>query len=238
MKNLVDYPLPDWISIAFLMVIFIPSVLIAFLAKKGLNNNNNGNKAFFVVISFFAIYFSYVSFASLNGLFDKVFLPPLVLLYCTFPLALFLFGVVAKLNIFKEFLENIALEDLVGVHIFRLIGVFFLFLAYQNALPHFFAIIAGLGDIITAFTSIFLVKIIHQKQKNAKILALIWNTFGFLDIVFTAVTAILLTKLSIDNGIQGVDTLAKFPFCFIPAFAPPIIIFIHVAIFKKIKKIV
>ena len=71
MKNLVDYPLPDWISIAFLMVIFIPSVLIAFLAKKGLNNSN---KAFFIVISFFTIYFSYVSFASLNGLFDKVFL--------------------------------------------------------------------------------------------------------------------------------------------------------------------
>ena len=230
MKTLLNYPLPDWISIAFLMVIFIPSIMIAFLAKKGLKNSN---RVFYSVVAFFATYFIYVTVASLNGLFDKVFLPPLVLLFCTFPLAIFLFTVVINLKIFKQFLENIALEDLVGVHIFRLIGVFFLLIAYQDALPKFFAIIAGSGDIITAITSIFVVKAIREKQKNAKTITLIWNCFGMLDIMFTAITAIILTKLSIDNGSMGVDALAKFPFCFIPAFAPPIIIFLHVSIFKK-----
>ena len=230
MKTLLNYPLPDWISIAFLMVIFIPSIMIAFLAKKGLNNSN---KVFYTVVAFFAIYFTYVTVASLNGLLDKVFLPPLVLLFCTFPLAIFLFTVVINLKIFKQFLENIALEDLVGVHIFRLIGVFFLLITYHDALPKIFAIIAGSGDIITAITSIFVVKAIREKQKNAKTITLIWNCFGMLDIMFTAITAIILTKLSIDNGSMGVDALAKFPFCFIPAFAPPIIIFLHVSIFKK-----
>ena len=230
MKTLLNYPLPDWISIAFLMVIFIPSIMIAFLAKKGLKNSN---RVFYSVVAFFATYFIYVTVASLNGLFDKVFLPPLVLLFCTFPLAIFLFTVVINLKIFKQFLENIALEDLVGVHIFRLIGVFFLLIAYHDALPKFFAIIAGSGDIITAITSIFVVKAIREKQKNAKTITLIWNCFGMLDIMFTAITAIILTKLSIDNGSMGVDALAKFPFCFIPAFAPPIIIFLHVSIFKK-----
>ena len=230
MKTLLNYPLPDWISIAFLMVIFIPSIMIAFLAKKGLKNSN---RVFYRVVAFFATYFIYVTVASLNGLFDKVFLPPLVLLFCTFPLAIFLFTVVINLKIFKQFLENIALEDLVAVHIFRLIGVFFLLIAYHDALPKFFAIIAGSGDIITAITSIFVVKAIREKQKNAKTITLIWNCFGMLDIMFTAITAIILTKLSIDNGSMGVDALAKFPFCFIPAFAPPIIIFLHVSIFKK-----
>ena len=233
MNTLITYPLPDWIAIAFLTVIFVPSIMIAFLAKKGLNNSN---KVFYTIIAFFAIYFTYVTVASYNDLFNKVFLPPLVLLYCTIPLALFLFTVVINLKVFNRFLEQIRLEDLVGIHIFRLIGVFFLLLTYHNALPKFFAIIAGSGDIITAITSIFVVKAIRQKQKNAKTLTLIWNIFGFADIVFTAVTAILLTKLSIDNGTMGVDALAMFPFCFIPAFAPPIIIFLHVTIFKKIKK--
>ena len=233
MNTLITYPLPEWIAIAFLTVIFVPSIMIAFLAKKGLNNSN---KVFYTVLAFFATYFSYVTVASYNNLFNKVFLPPLVLLYCTIPLALFLFTVVINLKVFNRFLEQIRLEDLVGIHIFRLIGVFFLLLTYHNALPKFFAIIAGSGDIITAITSIFVVKAIRQKQENAKTLTLIWNTFGFADIVFTAVTAILLTKLSIDNGTMGVDALAVFPFCFIPAFAPPIIIFLHVTIFKKIKK--
>jgi hypothetical protein len=44
----------------------------------------------------------------------------------------------------------------------------------------------------------------------------------------------VLTKISIDTGAMGVDTLAKFPFCFIPAFAPPTIIFLHVSIYKKL----
>ena len=233
MNTLITYPLPEWIAIAFLTVIFVPSIMIAFLAKKGLNNSN---KVFYTVLAFFATYFTYVTVASSNGLFNKVFLPPLVLLYCTIPLALFLFTVVINLKVFNRFLEQIRLEDLVGIHIFRLIGVFFLLLTHHNALPKFFAIIAGSGDIITAITSIFVVKAIRQKQENAKTLTLIWNTFGFADIVFTAVTAILLTKLSIDNGTMGVDALAMFPFCFIPAFAPPIIIFLHVTIFKKIKK--
>lgn len=233
MNVLANYPLPDWIAVAFLAVIFVPSFMLASLAKKGLNNSD---KAFYSLLAFYAAYFTYVTIACNIGLFNRVFLPPLVLIYCTFPLALFLFTVVINLKIFKQFLDNISLENLVSIHIFRLIGVFFLLLAYHNALPKFFAIIAGSGDIITAVTSVFVVKAIRQKQKNAKTITLIWNTFGLLDIVFTAITAILLTKLSIDNGTMGVDTLAKFPFCFIPAFAPPTIIFLHVAIFKKFSK--
>jgi hypothetical protein len=233
MNTLINYPVPSWIAIAFLSVIFIPTFMLAVLAKKGLYNSN---KVFYVVLLFFGLYFSYVTVACLNGLFNKPFLPPLVLLCCTFPLALFLFTVIINLKIFKEFLENIKLENLVSIHIFRLVGVFFLLLAFHNSLPKFFAIIAGLGDIITAITSIFVAKAIIQNKAYAKNLTLIWNTFGFLDIAFTAVTAILLTKLSIDKGIMGVDTLAQFPYCFIPAFAPPIIIFLHVAIFSKIKK--
>jgi hypothetical protein len=233
MNTLALYPLPVWITIAFLAVIFIPSFMIASLVSEGLPNHK---KSFYVVLIFFALYFVYVSIASLNGWFNRVFLPPMVLLYCTFPLAIFLFTVVINMKVYQQFLENIALHRLVQVHVFRLIGVFFLFLSFHSALPKFFAIIAGLGDITTAITSIFVAKAIKNKHPNAKQITIIWNIFGLVDILFTAITAILLTKFSIDTGSMGVDTLARFPFCFIPAFAPPVIIFLHVTIFKKIKK--
>jgi hypothetical protein len=233
MNTLINYPLPNWIAIAFLCVIFIPTILLAFLVKKV---QQNSSKAFYTILIFFGAYFLYVTIASQMGWFNKVFLPPMVLLYCTFPLAIFLFTVVINLSAYKKILHTIKLEHLVAVHIFRLIGVFFLLLAMHDALPKFFATVAGMGDIITAVTSIFVAKAIRQQKKSAKKLTFLWNCFGFADILFTAVTAILLTKLSIDNGTMGVDTLAKFPFCFIPAFAPPVIIFLHVSIFKKIKK--
>lgn len=65
---------------------------------------------------------------------------------------------------------------------------------------------------------------------------MIWNTVGLVDILFTAISANILTKLSIDNGIMGVDTLAFFPFYLIPALAPPIIIALHYTIYSKLRQ--
>jgi hypothetical protein len=230
---MITYNFPQWIATVFTVVFPIAVILIAFLAKKSAVIGNK-SRAFYAVLGFYMLYLGYVTLCSLNGLFDRVFLPPLVLLYTTFPLALFLFGVVINLKIYKTSLENVGVQDLVRVHIFRLLGVFFVLLAFHDALPKPFALIAGLGDMITAITSIFVAKAIENKAVYAKKLTYIWNTFGLLDILFTAIMANVLTKISIDTGAMGVDTLAKFPFCFIPAFAPPTIIFLHVAIYKKL----
>jgi hypothetical protein len=231
---MITYNFPQWIATVFTVVFPIAVILIAFLAKKSAVIGNK-SRAFYAVLGFYMLYLGYVTLCSLNGLFDRVFLPPLVLLYTTFPLALFLFGVVINLKIYKTSLENVGVQDLVRVHIFRLLGVFFVLLAFHDALPKPFALIAGLGDMITAITSIFVAKAIESKAAYAKKLTYVWNTFGLLDILFTAIMANVLTKISIDTGAMGVDTLAKFPFCFIPAFAPPTIIFLHFSIYKKLR---
>jgi hypothetical protein len=233
MTPLTHYFVPAWVAGLFLAVIFGPAIMIARLARQGAPPAHRQG-VFSAIVGFFALYFGYVAFACLNGWFNRVFLPPMVLLYCTIPLATFLFTVVITLGIYKTILGNLKLESLVKVHLFRLIGAFFVILAYQDALPKFFALIAGFGDVLTAVTSILVAKAIASQQPYAKRVALIWNTFGLIDILFTAITAIILTKISIDTGAMGVDTLAQFPFCFIPAFAPPTIIFLHVSIFKKI----
>jgi hypothetical protein len=235
MQTLTNYFTPQWMTTAFLLVFPIAIFLIALLAKKSTPIGNQ-NRVFYAVLGFYMLYLGYVSLCSFNGLFDRVFLPPMVLLYGTFPLALFLFGIVINLKIYKTIWGNALLQDLVRVHIFRLLGVFFVLLAFHDALPKPFALIAGLGDMITATTSIFVAKAIENKATYAKKLSYIWNTFGLLDILFTAIMANVLTKISIDTGAMGVDTLAKFPFCFIPAFAPPTIIFLHVAVYKKLRK--
>lgn len=236
MQTLIQYELPQWLSTLFLIAIPIPVFLMANLAKKGAPFHLK-NKVFYIVIGFFTVYFLYVGIASVNGLFNKVFFPPIILLFTTFPLKIFLFAIVMNLAIYKLILNNLAIEDIVKVHIFRLIGTFFLIFAFYKVLPSFFAIIAGLGDVITAVTSIYVAKCLKNKTHNAKKLAFIWNTFGLVDIIFTAISAIVITKISIDTGCMGVDTLAFFPYCLIPAFAPPTIIFLHVAIYRKLKKI-
>jgi hypothetical protein len=232
---MINYNYPQWIATSFLIAFPFAILLIAFLVRKSAPFTK-ANRLFYTVLGFYFVYLTYITVCSFNGLFDKVFLPPMVLLYGTFPLALFLFTVIINLKTYKTVLDKAYLEDLVRVHIFRLLGVFFILLAFHDALPKPFALIAGLGDMITAISSIFVAKAIENKATYAKKLTYIWNTFGMVDIIITAILANVLTKISIDLGAMGVDTLAKFPFCFIPAFAPPTIIFLHFSIYKKLKK--
>jgi hypothetical protein len=100
-------------------------------------------------------------------------------------------------------------------------------------LPLTFALIAGIGDITTATFSIWVARAVQYNKKQARIWVLVWNTFGFLDILVTAFLASYLTKLAMANGSQGVEALGQFPFCYIPAFAPPTILFLHLSIYRK-----
>lgn len=225
---------PQWISILFLIVIPIPVFLIAQLARKGSHPFGKGSKTYYTVLLFYFIYFAYVTIACLNGVFDKVSLPPTILKFTMMPLLVFLLLVVFNLGLYKRILSNLELPDLVGIHIFRLIGSFFLILGFYKALPSTIALIAGLGDVITALSSIYVVRALKANKPFARKLTFAWNTFGFLDIIATSATAFILTKISIETGAQGVDALGVFPFCFIPAFAPATILFLHISIYKKL----
>jgi len=233
MNTLVQYPLPQWISIAFLIAIPLPFVLITLFVRREATRLQQ-HRAFGAVALFFVLYLAYIALASHNGWFNRVSFPPRVLLLTTFPYALLLFGGLLNNNIYQNILKNAPLESLVRLHVFRLIGVFFILLAVHDALPKPFAFIAGVGDMLTAVSSIFVAKAIQQQKPYARRLTFYWNLFGAADILFTAITANVLTKISINTGAMGVDALAFFPFCIIPAFAPPTILFLHWAIFKKI----
>jgi hypothetical protein len=234
MNTLTPYFVPQWISIAFLIAIPLPLMLIIGFVRNEARKINH-KWIYPAVMTFFALYLLYIVLASFNGWFNQVALPPKVLLLTTFPYAFLLFGVVLNTAIYKAIVAGAALESLVKLHIFRLIGVFFVLLALQDALPKSFAFIAGIGDMLTAISSVFVAKVIQDKKHYAQKLTYYWNIFGTVDILFTAIAANVLTKISIDTGAMGVDTLAVFPFCIIPAFAPPTILFLHWTIFKKLK---
>jgi hypothetical protein len=235
MNTITYYVIPEWISIAFLIAIPLPFIVIIYFFRKETFKTPHAWLVTFVT-AFFSVYLVYIGFASFLEWFNPVSFPPRVLLFTTLPYAFFLFGYVLNTNLYQKIVTNAPLENLVKLHVFRLLGVFFILLALHDALPKPFAYIAGVGDVLTAISSIFVAKAIQQRKRYTSKLTLYWNIFGTIDILFTAIAANVLTKISIDTGAMGVDTLARFPFCIIPAFAPPTILLIHWAIFKKLKK--
>lgn len=237
--NILTTMVPEWISILFLITVPIPIFMIANVAKQGTLpaglETTKAKLVFRSIVFFYAIYLTYVSIMSWNGVFSTNTLPPKIILFTTLPLFLFFLLVVSRLEIYKTILRNVSFESLVRVHIFRLIGIFFLILHAHGAIPREFAYIAGIGDIATAVSSIFVAKAITTKKPYAKVLTILWNTFGILDIVAVLVTAIITTKLSIETGSQNILALTYFPFCLIPSFAAATIIFLHVSLFRKLR---
>lgn len=223
--------LPIIISILFLIAFIFPVTMVARLAKKG--GIKNGSK---LVIGFYLTYLTIVAIASLNGFFDTVMLPPKIVLTTTLPLAIFV-TIIYNTKLCREANRLLSLVDLVKIHIFRLIGSTFIVLFLYEHLPPVFALFAGIGDVLTAITSIWVAQAIKNKKSYARKLTFIWNTFGLIDILITSAMAIIFTKISIDNGAPGVEFLAEFPFCFIPAFAPPTIIFLHLLAYRKLNSL-
>ena len=188
MNTLTSYFVPQWISMAFLVAIPLPFILIVLLVRREANQIAQ-KWAYPVVMAFFALYLSYIALAAYNGWFNQVTLPPKVLLLTTFPYAFLLFGVVINTATYKALVAQTTLESLVQLHIFRLIGVFFVLLALHHALPKPFAFIAGIGDMLTAISSVFVAKAIREKKRYAHRLTYFWNIFGTIDILFTAIAA-------------------------------------------------
>jgi hypothetical protein len=232
--------IPQWISALFLVCFVIPILMITSIVRQGVtqmgfDNNSKAKKLPGAVLLFFTIYYLYVTLLSFTGIFQVNTLPPRILLFTAIPLALFYFLFVFRTRTFWKILENVKLSHLVRIHIFRLVGVFFIIGWSYGILPKSFAFIAGMGDIFVAVTAIFVAMFIDKKVTHYKRVTLIWNIIGFWDIISVIVSAVYITKQAIETNTQGILEMTKFPFCLIPAFAPATIIFLHICIFKKLK---
>lgn len=183
------------------------------------------------------LFFIYVSTLSFLGLFKNNSIPPRLFLFTTIPLIIFYFYLVFKNKVLPLFLNAVSLEDLIKLHTIRWMGSFFLVLCYFEDLPNRFGIPSGLGDIAAAISAYYVSKIVKRKSDHYLKIAFIWNTFALIDIVFVFVNANVTNVLAIQSQSPGLEKMAFFPYCFIPAFAPATFIFLHLCIFQKIKKL-
>ncbi len=230
--------MPIWAIILFVISFFCALGFIASRAKQaainaGLTASKSRNIQF-GILGFYIGYLAYVSILSLKGMFDNKSIPPTVMVICAIPLMIILFGIIGRTRLFKKLLRSITLESLITIHVFRLVGVFFIFLYSYRLLPAEFAFSAGMGDIITALLALPLAKMVSKGKSSSIFAVYAWNIFGILDILILLVIATIEGKKSIITGGLGVREMTIFPFVWFPAFAPATILFLHTIIFKKL----
>jgi hypothetical protein len=225
------------------IVLFVAGFLysIAFIAnparQAALNAGMTAPKARniqFGVFGFYILYLIYASLLALKGVFSVNAVPPRVFALTTIPLTFILFAIIGNTGLFKKLLRSVRLESLIALHVFRLLGVFFIILYYYRLLHPGFAFSAGMGDIITGLLALPGAKWVAEGRPWSIKAVYVWNILGALDIVTLLVIATITTIKSVSSGEIGDPEMTMFPFVWFPAFAPATILFLHTIVFRKL----
>ena len=126
---------------------------------------------------------------------------------------------------------------LVGVQLYRALGVIFLILYATGKLPSLFAWPAGIGDIAIGLLAP-IVGIAYARARKATSLVAAWNVFGILDLVIAVGTGFA-TAPSLIQPIEVQPTselMTVLPMVLIPVYLVPLSIVLHLASLAKLRR--
>jgi hypothetical protein len=127
---------------------------------------------------------------------------------------------------------------LIGVQLYRTLGVIFLILYAAGKLPGAFAWPAGLGDVLVGVLApVAAIAYRRGPRENADLVSA-WNLFGLADLV-VAVTAGFLTSPSAFQLFAfdlPNELISRFPLVLVPVFLVPVSALLHLASLTKLRR--
>ena len=127
---------------------------------------------------------------------------------------------------------------LVGVQLYRALGVIFLILYATGKLPALFAWPAGIGDIAIGLLAPIVGVAYARAPRKAASLVAGWNVFGILDLVIAVGTGFA-TAPSLLQPIEvqpTSDLMTVLPMVLIPVYLVPLSILLHLASLAKLRR--
>jgi hypothetical protein len=138
----------------------------------------------------------------------------------------------------RRVLDAVPQPWLVGVQLYRALGVVFLILYADGKLPALFAWPAGIGDIAIGLLAPIVGFAYARAPRDAAGLVGAWNVFGILDLVL-AVTTGFMTAPSFLQPIAvqpNSDLMTVLPMVLIPVYLVPLSIVLHLASLAKLHR--
>jgi len=190
-----------------------------------------------VIAWILALWFSAAFIGGTKDLFNQPETPPVALgLFILIPLTGFVLAYRASERV-RRALDTPPLWGLTLVHIFRLVGLGFVFGAAEGILPPQFGYPAGLGDAAAALLCFPLALALHQPEywPRLRIAFVAWNIFGLLDLLMAVTLGILYSPSSFGLLRSEISTelMARFPVNLIPTFFVPVLILLHLLALKR-----
>ena len=138
----------------------------------------------------------------------------------------------------KRIIDAVPQSWLVGVQLYRALGVIFLILYATGKLPSLFAWPAGIGDIAIGLLAPVVGLAYARAPRKAASLVAAWNVFGILDLIIAVGTGFM-TAPSLLQPIEVQPTselMTVLPMVLIPVYLVPLSIVLHLASLAKLRR--
>jgi hypothetical protein len=141
-------------------------------------------------------------------------------------------GLLALSPTWRRVVDAVPADALISTQVYRVIGaVLFLPLYASGIVPGYFALPAGWGDLAVGLLALWVAFAVRRRLGGARPLALLWNLFGFLDLVVAVGmgTGILVPLLAPTLGpVSPAAAMTFFPLVLIPTYAVPLGFILHI----------
>jgi hypothetical protein len=140
----------------------------------------------------------------------------------------------------RRVLAAASLPALMGVQVYRSIGIVFLILLALGQLPEHFALPAGWGDIAVGLSAPMVALGVARQVKGSRMLAVSWNVFGLLDLLVAVgmgtgfLAPFLLPELG--TRVAPAAAMGVFPMILVPNFAVPVSVLLHLLALGRLRR--
>jgi hypothetical protein len=138
----------------------------------------------------------------------------------------------------RRVLETVPQDWIVGVQVYRAMGLILLVLYTGGRLPGLFAWPAGVGDILVGLLAPAIAIAYARRSSNAADWLRAWNLLGIGDLIVALATGFLTSpsRLQMFAFEAPNELISAFPLAMIPVFLVPLSILLHLASMEKLRR--
>lgn len=125
---------------------------------------------------------------------------------------------------------------IVGVQLYRALGLIFLILYAADKLPGLFAWPAGAGDIIVGLSAPIVALAYARDAAQSRGLVTTWNVFGLLDLVVAVAAGFITSPSTLLTYEPPNELISAFPLVLIPIYLVPLSVLLHVVSLTKLRR--
>jgi hypothetical protein len=137
----------------------------------------------------------------------------------------------------RELLLRIPAPAFVAANVLRVFGILFVFLAFAGRLGGPFPYSAGIGDLIAGVFALPVARIaMREGIRDPRVV--LWNAFGFLDLVVAVALGVLSrngSPLQVIHAGAGSAALAALPWALVPFVLVPLFLIGHAVLFAQMR---